>query len=289
MKKDEEQLNAAAMNSSAGAGVDETGEGTAEAPALSDLDYLRSRTAGRHGDMQFDDDDAYYKQMRADADEDDAELAEHRANNDKINQMFASDPRAADFWNEWQKHPDRNPIAYMIRVYGMDGVRDALDNPDFADEFEKANKDYLDLIAENKNYVQQVDSNLDKTLDMAEAYAQKNGMSTEEVDALLQKVFDRYKRIHLGEVTEDDLDWVRKAENHDADVEQAGREGEVRGRNSKIREQLRQRQTDAMPSLSGTAAAASVTAPPSIQTGREQYNSGNTPASQAPEVRRRRN
>lgn len=283
-----EEQQQAAQKSQAGAGVDATGGGSSEAPGLSDIEYLRNRTASRHGDMQFEGDDAYYRQMREDADADDAELAEHRANNDKINKLFASDPRAADFWNEWQQHPDRNPIAYMIRIYGMDGVREALDNPEFADEFENANKEYLDLIAENKNYGEQVEKNLDATLDMADAYAEKNGLSSEQVDELLQKVFERYKRIHLGEVTEDDLDWVRKAENHDMDVEEAAREGETRGRNTKIREQLRKAQGDGMPSLSGTASSQSAAPMPMIQTGRESYNSGNLPASQAPEVRRRR-
>lgn len=286
----EEQQQQAALNESqAGSGADATGGGTSEAPELSDIDYLRNRTAGRHSDMQFGSDEDYYKQMRADADADDAELADHRANNERINKMFADDPRSADFWDQWQQHPDRNPISYMIRVYGTDGVREQLDNPDFADDFEAANKEYLDVLGQNKQYAEQVEANLDKTLDMADAYAQKNGMSTEEVDDLLQKVFERYKHIHLGEVTEDDLDWVRKAENHDADVEQAAAEGETRGRNTKIRETLRQGKGDGMPALSGTAASQSAAAPPVIRTGREQYSSGNSPASSAPEVRRRRN
>lgn len=257
-------------------------------PEMSDIEYLRQRTSKRHEGQQFGSDDDYYRQMRADADEDDAYMKQYRENEGMVNELFASDPRAADFWNQWKRHPDKNPIAYMIRVYGVDGLKEELENPDFADRFEAANKEYLDRIAEGKNYADQLQSNLDKSLDVIEAWGQKNGLSTEEADKVAEQVFERYKRIHLGELTEDDLDWVFKAQNHDADVENAGREGEIRGRNQRIQEKLRKGSGNPMPSLGGTAASNSQQAVPMVTTGREEYQNGRTPASQAPETRTRR-
>ena len=257
-------------------------------PEMSDIEYLRQRTSKRHEGQQFGSDDDYYRQMRADADEDDAYMKQYRENEGMVNELFSSDPRAADFWNQWKQHPDKNPIAYMIRVYGVDGLKEELEDPNFADNFEEANKEYLDRIAEGKNYAEQLQANLDKSLDVIEAWGQKNGLSTEEADKVAEQVFDRYKRIHLGELTEDDLDWVFKAQNHDADVENAGREGEIRGRNQRIQEKLRQGSGNPMPSLGGTAASNSQQAVPMVTTGREEYQNGRTPASQAPETRTRR-
>lgn len=269
------------------AGTAQGSEGAA--PEMSDIEYLRQRTSKRHEGQEFGSDEDYYRQMRADADEDDAYMKKYRENEDMVNNLFNSDPRAADFWNQWKANPDRNPIAYMIRVYGTDGLKEELEDPQFADKFEEANKEYLQRIADGKDYAEQVEKNLDKSIDVIDAWAAKNGMSTEEADKVAQAVFDRYKRIHLGELTEDDLDWVYKAQNHDADVEDAAREGEIRGRNQKIQEKLRQGSgSNPMPSLGGTAASNSAQAAPVVQTGREAYNSGNTPASQAPETRTRR-
>lgn len=282
MEKPEEEMMAGS-----GAGAHGTGA-QAGAPEMSDIEYLRQRTSKRHEGQQFGSDDDYYRQMRADADEDDAYMQQYRENEGMVNELFASDPRAADFWSQWKQHPDRNPIAYMIRVYGVDGLKEELENPDFADRFEEANKEYLDRIAEGKNYADQLQANLDKSLDVIEAWGQKNGLSTEEADKVAEQVFERYKRIHLGELTEDDLDWVYKAQNHDADVENAGREGEIRGRNQRIQEKLRQGSGNPMPSLGGTAASNSQQAVPMVTTGREEYQNGRTPASQAPETRTRR-
>lgn len=269
------------------AGTAQGTEGTA--PEMSDFEYLRQRTSKRHEGQQFGSDEDYYRQMRADADEDDEHIKRYRENEDMVNNLFNSDPRAADFWNQWKQNPDRNPIAYMIRVYGTDGLKEQLDDPNFADNFEEANKEYLDNISKGKQYAEQVEKNLDKSLEVIDAWAEKMGVSQEEADKVAQEVFERYKRIHLGELTEDDLDWVYKAQNHDADVEDAAREGEIRGRNQKIQEKLRQGSgANPMPSLGGTAASNSAQAMPVVQTGREAYNNGNTPASQAPETRTRR-
>lgn len=282
-----EQEMAAQTNIPSGTGVDETGGGAAEPAALSDFDYLKQRTGKRHEGQSYETDDDYYRQMRADADEDDEYISNYRKNEEAVNNLFASDPRSADFWEEWKRNPDRNPVAYMIRIYGTDGIREALDNPQFADEFEAANKEFLERKAKDKKHHEDVEANLDKALDMSEAYAQKTGITVEEADQLLQDILDRGERICNGEVTEEDLDWANKAKNYDASVEQAGMEGETRGRNTKIREQLRKGTGDGMPSLGGTAASAQQQSRPVYTNDREQYQSGRTSASQAQEVRHR--
>ena len=281
-----EQMNAAAAGTAEGGGAAENMAGGT--PEMSDIEYLRQRTSKRHEGQQFRSDDDYYRQMRADADEDDASMQRYRENEEALNDMFANDPRAADFFEQWRNNPDKDPISYMIRVYGTEGLKEKLNDPNFADEFEEANKEYLERTAEGKNYAFQLESNLDKSLDVIDAWAQKHGMSTEEADQVAQEVFDRYKRIRLGELNEDDLDWVYKAKNHDVDVENAAMEGEVRGRNQRIEEKLRKGSGNPMPSLGGTASSNSQHAMPVVNTEQDAYQSGRTPASQAPETRTRR-
>lgn len=254
---------------------------------LSDVDYLRQRTAKRHPDMTFEDDAAWNRQMRADADEDDKRLKQYDENTKAINDLFANDPRSAEWWLTWKKNKGKSPIAAMIRVYGSDFLREGLDDPDLADQIEEAEKEYLDTLTEGREYSAEVQKNLDKTLDMADEYGRANGMKTEEVDALLEKVFDRFKNIQLGIVTAEDLDWVRKVENYDQALEEARAEGETVGRNTRIREQLRKRgEGDGIPPLGGTASTKPETMP-GIVGDRDDFQRGRKVSSEAPEVRNR--
>lgn len=262
--------------------------GATEGQGPSDFDYLKSRTGKRHPDMQFADDAGYLKQMRDDADADDARMAEYDKNSKAMKDLFASDPRSADWWNTWKKNKGKSPIAAMVRTYGVDFLRDGLDDPNIADQIEEAEKEYLDRVTESRNYGETVTKNLDKTITMADDYAKQHSLSTDEVDALLEKVFDRYKRIHLGEVTADDLDWVRKAEGYDQAVEDAKAEGETIGRNTKIREQLKRSNSgDGVASLSGTANKASQQGPMFTPSEQEAFQRGTKSTSEAPEVRAR--
>ena len=56
----------------------------------------------------------------------------------------------------------------------------------------------------------------------------------------------------MGKFTADSIDMAMKAINHDVDVEVAGHEGEVRGKNTKIEEKLRkQKKGDGIPNMDG--------------------------------------
>ena len=225
--------------------------------------------------------------MRADADEDDKRLAAYDEDAKATSELFESDPRSAEFWLQWKKNKGKSPIAAMVRIYGADGLRDALDDPDFADQIEEADKSYRETYEEGKNYGETVQKNLDATLDTIDKYQQENGLTDEEADKLLTSVFERFQHIQLGVVTAEDLDWVRKIQSYDNDMAEARAEGEIAGRNTKIREQLRKpKESDGVAALNGGASNAKS---PNIGiTGSlDEYQSGQKSASEAPERRSR--
>lgn len=264
-----------------------TQEGAGAPPELSDIDYLHQRTAKRHPDMTFEDDDAYRRQMRADADEDDKRLQAYDEEAKQTSELFENDPRSAEFWVAWRKNPDRSPIAYFVKTYGVDKLREALDDPAFADMIEESDNAFRESFAEGKEYGETVQKNLDNSLDTIDKYAQENGLSEEETDKLVSEVFERFKHIQLGIVTADDLDWVRKIASYDKDMEEAREEGEIAGRNTKIREQLRKpKETDGVAALNGGASnrpAANI----GLSGALDEYQSGQKAASEAPERRDR--
>ncbi|MCR5362474.1 MAG: hypothetical protein K6E73_10780 [Bacteroidales bacterium] len=254
---------------------------------LSDLEYLRQRTGKRHPDMTFEDDAAWHRQMRADADEDDRRLADYDRNARAVEDLFASDPRSAEWWVMWKKNKGKSPIAAMVRIYGTDFLREGLDDPDLAEQIEAAEKEYLDTITEGRQYGETVQKNLEKTLDTADEYGKANGLSDEEVDALLADVFERFKHIQLGEVTAEDLDWARKMKDYDETLAAARAEGEVAGRNARIREQLRKPKAgDGVAALGGGASGTGGRGV-NITNGLEDFQRGFKSASEAPEVRSR--
>ena len=85
---------------------------------------------------------------------------------------------------------------------------------------------------------------------MLDEYQQKNGLTDEQVDAAMEFLLGIIKDGVMGKFTAESIDMAMKAINHDVDVETAGHEGEVRGKNTKIEEKLRKRQKgDGIPNL----------------------------------------
>lgn len=77
-------------------------------------------------------------------------------------------------------------------------------------------------------------------------------MTDDEIDAAMEFLINIMKDGILGKFSAESIMMALKAINHDDDVDYASREGEVRGRNAKIQEQLRQgRRGDGLPQLGG--------------------------------------
>ena len=88
---------------------------------------------------------------------------------------------------------------------------------------------------------------------MLDEYQQKNGLNDDQVDAAMELLLGIIKDGVMGKFTADSIDMAMKAINHDVDVEVAGHEGEVRGKNTKIEEKLRkQKKGDGIPNMDGT-------------------------------------
>ena len=92
---------------------------------------------------------------------------------------------------------------------------------------------------------------------MLDEYQQKNGLTDEQVDEAMGLLLGIIKDGVMGKFTAESIDMAMKAINHDVDVETAGHEGEVRGKNTKIEEKLRkQKQGDGIPNMDGKNSSA---------------------------------
>lgn len=183
----------------------------------------------------------------------------------KLREAFVKDPRIASLLNFAKE--GGNPISYLIENFG-DEFRDALEDPDKAEEFAEAHNKYLEMVAKDKEAEEVSAANLQTTTEVLDALQAEYNLTDDEVVDIFntagQYAFDATKNLYTKEY----LTAIMRAKNYDKDVESAAMEGEVRGRNERIEEKLRkQKPTEVPPTLTGNSSGRA-TVPPK----REAYN-----------------
>lgn len=204
-------------------------------------EYMRKRNPGR----EYATDDDYYDGIVSDFDQEGKELDEYRKNGKKLSDLFASDPRSAAFLMSWRD--GQSPLLSLLEVFGQDEIRAYLDDPSNLEKIKEANQKYLDRLSEEAGLKKETEANVKATLATLDAFQEKHGLTDEEMDGLFQDLDDIASDAIKGKVEEPTLEMLYKARTHDADVAAASREGEVRGKNSKIDEKLRKGRRPGMP------------------------------------------
>lgn len=228
------------------------------------LDRMRSR----YPEDNFDDDEVLFGRINGDYDDydkqiadRDAEIENYRKNEKAFGDMFSSDPRSARWLTEWKRGED--PAIALIRELGSD-IKDIIDDPERQEEVAKANKEFAERVAKEKEYEEEYKKNLDESLAYIDKL-QSEGISDDEIDAIMGLVITIVRDGLMGKFSPETIDMARKALNHDADVAAAGEEGEVKGRNAKIDEKLRKsKKNDGTAALGGNNSGTRHKAMPSL-------------------------
>lgn len=219
-----------------------------EPPTPSRRDALKQRLQERYPDDSFDDDEVMAGRVLDDYDDLQQRHDALQADQDKLNKLFGNDPKAAAFMQRWIEGGD--PAVELVRVYGSDELRDALDDPEKQDALAEASKEYAERVAKDKEFEQKYQQNLSASLDEMDAFQQSEGLSDDEMDGLLTQLAQSATDFISGKITTEALNGVLRSTRYSADVENAEREGEVRGRNQKIDAKLKKRTAgDGVPEL----------------------------------------
>ena len=212
-------------------------------------ELLNERLSGRYPDMDFTDDEVLAGRINDDYDDYESQLSGYRENEKKITDLFNSDPRSASFMIGWSEGAD--PAVELVRQFGTD-IKEAIDDPERQEAIAAANKEYLERVAKSKELEEQYQANIAESLKHIDELQAKNGLTDEQVDAAMALVLQIANDAVVGKFTPETIEMAMKAINHDADVTEASYEGEVRGRNTKIDETLRKRQSgDGVANLGG--------------------------------------
>lgn len=212
---------------------------------------LTERLQGKYPDQSFEDDEVLFGRVNDDYDEYDARIKSHEESDQRLLNMFNSDPRSAQLFMHMSR--GESILAPLIRMFGTD-IKEAIDDPEKIDEIEALQKEYVDRVAEEKGLQEQYDGNLTASLEAISSLQQEMGLNDDEVDAAMGRLSQMANEFIVGKITPETLRLMFDAIHHDEDVAAAAEEGEVRGRNAKIEEKLRKRkQGDGSAQLAGGA------------------------------------
>lgn len=215
----------------------------------SNRDRYIERIKTKYPDKNFTDDEEIFGQINDDYDSYDTELSGYREQGKALTDLFASNPRSAAFLMDWRNGED--PIVSMIRKFG-DDFKSALEDPEKQEALASANKEFAERIAQEDQYEVEYTKNINETLSTLESMQQEEGLSDDEIDSAMDFLVGIVRDGIMGKFTRESVAMALKALKHDSDVEQADREGELRGRNTKIEEKLRNGgKSDGTANLSG--------------------------------------
>lgn len=218
------------------------------------------RMRAKYPEENFDDEEVLFERINGDYDDYDAQIKERDATIDKykkdeqtLSDMFMSDPKAAQFMSSWRNGED--PRIALIREFG-DDIRDVLDDPKRQQEIAEANKEFAAKVAKNKELEKEYQSNLEQSLAYLDKLHDEDGVSDEEIDAIMTFIMTIVRDGMMGKFSPETIELAKKAVNYDNDVANAGEEGIIKGRNEKIEEKLRKRrQGDGVATLGGNGGA----------------------------------
>lgn len=194
------------------------------------------RMRKKYPDKKFEDDEEIFGAVSDDYDQYEQELGEMRGREKTLSDMFAADPRSAQFLADM--HNGKDPVMGLMSMFG-DELKDALDDPSRQEDLGEARKEYLDRVSKGKEYDAQYEKNMDTTLETLRSFQSERGLSDEQVDGVIDFILKIINDGVMGKFTPETLDLALKALNYDTDVSNATEEGQVAGRNAKITEQLR--------------------------------------------------
>lgn len=210
--------------------------------------YLE-RLKAKYPDREFADEEAIYSQINDDYDAYDDEIRGLKDREKSFSDLFSNDPRSAIFLTAWRK--GGNPIVELVKTYGEDFVENMKD-PEVQEQLAEASKEYAERVAKEKDFEEQYQNNISKTLSEIEALQSEQGLSDDEIDKAVELLMTIAKDGILGKFSRESVLMAIKAINHEADVEVARTEGEILGRNTKIEEKLRKdAKTDGTANLDG--------------------------------------
>lgn len=209
------------------------------------------RLKARFPDANYDDDETIFGQIDTDYSENEKSINSFKAREQALNDLFTKDPQSAQFITDMAK--GNNPLVAMIERIGVDGFNELLNDPNKREEFSEANAKYLERVSREKDLESEWDKNFSASMESLDQIKAEEGLDDATVDSAMELIWTIANEAVLGKYSPETIKMAVKAVSHDTDVDEARLEGEVAGRNAKITEKLRKKNSgDGVPALAGS-------------------------------------
>lgn len=227
----------------------------------SSRERLRDRLSKRYPDKQFvgqdgtDAQDVMDDSLEEMFSEYETRENEYNTNSKRLNDLFASDPRVGTMFLRWAE--GGNIMEHLIDEFG-DEFLDALSSEEGKEKFLEAQARWIDRVNKNKAAEEEAAANFQQSIETLNAFQQEHNLTDEEAIAVFDKVHKIGADMVRGIYEADSLLLALNAINHDKDVNVARAEGELAGKNAKIREKMRSGndlERELPPSLGGQGSA----------------------------------
>ena len=185
--------------------------------------------SGRYPGRQFADDEEMFGQIGQDFDALENEKNTLAQREKDFSNFISADPRNAGLFMRIKRGED--PILWLVRQYGPD-IAERADDPEFQKQLEEARKDYLQQMKESERLNKEYDDNIESTVENIDSFAKEVG--DEAKDAVMNTLSTIVHDYICGKVTPETLKMVANGLNYENDIANASKDGEIRGRNTKI-------------------------------------------------------
>lgn len=226
----------------------------------SSRDRLRNRLSERFPDRQFvgqdglDAQDVMDDSLEELLGEYDSRESEYNSNSKRLNDLFSSDPRIGTLFMKWAE--GGNIMEHLIEDFG-DEFLDALASEEGKQKFLDAQARWLERVNRNKTADDEAQENFQKSIEVLNAFQQEHNLTDEQAIAVFDKIHQIGADMVRGIYSAESFLLALNAINHDRDVATAKAEGELAGKNAKIKEKMRdgkELQRSLPPSLGGQGA-----------------------------------
>ena len=224
-------------------------------PVRTGRERLAERFGRTHPDRKFEGETADNDIESLAADELDRyenESNEYNTRSKQIADLFDKDTRFATMLKRAAAGED--PFTYFIENFGDDFL-EAMKSEEGKKKFADAHQKYVDKLAAQEKATQEYDKNISKSIgETLPEFAKEKNLSDDDAADLFLKLHQIMLDAENGIYTKESFQMVYNASNYDKDVAMAREDGEVEGRNARIRRELKESsiRNQAVPSLGGS-------------------------------------
>lgn len=197
-------------------------------------ELLSQRMKDKYPDVNFDDDENLFGRINDDFDGFDNLIKDYKDRESKLAALFSDDPRSAEFLMNWMR--GENPMVQLVKTFGTMGLKNMLEDENMLEEVAKANTEYLQKVAKAQELEEQFEKNIEQSLKDVETLNE----SEEDIDNAVNWITRLVTEAQMGIYKPENIQMAIKAINYDRNIEEVAYEAEVRGRNAKIEEKMRQ-------------------------------------------------